>query len=310
LFSSLPKVQSSFVFNNSTFVQCSEKSIDILIFVISKCSHSSIRQSIRRTWGNINLLKKLFPYIKLKLLFLVDIDSKSEIKIKLEYDLNVDIVQILNLPEQYEYVTHREAALYEFVNERCKQTKFIFKTDDDIFLNTYLLLLSKQRFELITNKTIYSLFGFPIEYGLVVRHSFDKVGQRYIITPDEYQCSRYPTFLSGFGYLISFQLSSLFIKAYQVDKKPFPLSDVYFTGLLSQLMNIQRQTIFDNVNYLYQTKCNEQYFMSNNNPFACAASNDHFHGNQANGDRSLMNDYNLYWTKLTEKYGSLKTSMT
>ncbi|CAF1510322.1 unnamed protein product, partial [Rotaria sordida] len=57
LFSSLPKIQSPFEFNNSTFVKCTETSIDILIFVISKCSHASIRQSIRRTWGNTKLLK-------------------------------------------------------------------------------------------------------------------------------------------------------------------------------------------------------------------------------------------------------------
>ncbi|CAF2976626.1 unnamed protein product, partial [Rotaria sp. Silwood2] len=305
LFSSLPKIQSSFEFNNLTFVKCTETSIDLLIFVISKCSHASIRQSIRRTWGNTKLLKKkYFPKIELKLLFLVDIDSKSEKKIELEYKYHKDIVQVNNLPEQYEYVTEREAALYQFIKEQCKQTKFLFKTDDDIFINTFLLLSLINNFEYLNNKTVYSLFGFPIEYGLVVRRGIDQIGQRYVITQDEYSCPRYPTFLSGFGYLMSFKTCSLLINAYQTDSKPFPLSDVYFTGLLPQMIQIERQTIFQNVDYRYETKCNQEFFISKKNPFACAASNNHFNQQESGRVKSLMNDYNLYWTKLIEKYNA------
>ncbi|CAF1339257.1 unnamed protein product [Adineta steineri] len=306
---SLPKVQSSFQFNNLTFQQCTEQSIDLLIFVISKCSHASIRQSIRRTWANTNLLQTYFPQLTIKLLFLVDIDTKSREKIILESNYHNDIVQVINLPEQYEYVTKRESALYEFVLNKCKQTKFIFKTDDDIFINTFLLLSKLNSFQNLINKrkTKYLLFGYPIDYGLVVRHTNSYVGQRYIITKDEYSCPRYPTFLSGFGYLMTREICSLFFHAYQTDMKPFPLSDVYFTGLLAEMFNIQRLMIFPNVKYLYQTKCNENFFNSNKYPFACAASNNHFNEKNSDDDRSLMNDYNLFWIKLAEKYRTLET---
>ena len=275
-----------------------------MIFVISKCSHFSIRQSIRRTWANLKLLEEYFPKLKLKLLFLVDIDSKSERKIELEYLYHDDIVQIENLGEQYEYVTEREAGLYQFIKLHCKQTKFIFKTDDDIFINSFLLLSFLNNQMSLSNQ--YSLFGFPIEHGLVVRHTDSLVGQRYIITKDEYSCPRYPTFLSGFGYLMSYQTLTLFSQAYSVDRKPFPLSDVYFTGLLAEMFSIQRQTFFENINYRYETTCNEQFFTGETNPFACAASNDHFNQKDSTGDRSLMNDYNLFWMKLVEKYDSLR----
>ncbi|CAF3308522.1 unnamed protein product, partial [Rotaria sp. Silwood2] len=152
------------------------------------------------------------------------------------------------------------------------------------------------------------LFGFPIEYGLVVRHGNDQISQRYVITQDEYSCPRYPTFLSGFGYLMSFKTCSLLINAYQTDSKPFPLSDVYFTGLLPQMIQIERQTIFQNVDFRYQTKCSEEFFESKNNPLACAASNDHFNGKDSDGYKTFMNDYNLYWTKLRQQYDSLRTN--
>jgi len=273
---------------------------------MSKCSHSSLRQTIRRTWGNIHLLAHYFPHVKLKLLFLVDVDSQSKTKIELEHRLSKDIVQVVNLPEQYELVTHREAALYTFVKMRCYQAKFIFKTDDDIFINTFMLVSSQQRFDILSNKSLYSLFGFPIEHGLVVRYSSDEVSDRYVITDDEYSCPRYPTFLSGFGYLIPFRTCSLFVKAYERDQKPFPLSDVYFTGLLAEMMNIHREKLFDNVDYRYQTQCDQQFFTRQNSPFACAAVKDHFKQKQANEHRSLMNDYNLYWTELKAKYNAVK----
>ncbi|CAF4865523.1 unnamed protein product, partial [Rotaria socialis] len=72
--------------------------------------------------------------------------------------------------------------------------------------------------------------------------------------------------------------------------------------------NIERQTIFQNVDYRYQTKCSEEFFKSQNNPFACAASNDHFNGKESDGIRTFMNDYNLYWTRLRKKYHTLKFS--
>ena len=145
----------------------------------------------------LNVVKDM----ELKLLFVIDIDSSFGVKIELEYDLNKDIVQILNLPEEYQYVTH-----------------------------------------------------------------------------DEYSCPRYPTFLSGFGYLISFKLSPLFVNK--------------------------------NVDYLYQSKCNTLFFISHKNPFACATSNDYFNRKESSRDRSFMNDYNFYWTKLSEKYNTFKISPT
>ncbi|CAF1124645.1 unnamed protein product [Adineta ricciae] len=310
---SLPKRRSSFLFNNLTLTQCNESSLDLLIFIISKCSHGSIRQSIRRTWANQRLLQQFFPDLHIKLLFLLDNDPHSTPKLVLEHQFYQDLVQVTNLPEQYDYVTQRESALYEFVVNRCQQTRFVFKTDDDIFINTILLLSKVQSLtnnakmkDKTTNK--YLMFGFPIEHGLVVRHSADQVGQRYVITKDEYSCPRYPTFLSGFGYLMTVETCSLLFDAYVSDERPFLLSDVYFTGLLAEMMQIPRMKIIENVNYRYESQCNEEFFREKeNSALACAASNDHFDVKQSKGgDRSLMNDYNRYWTMLIERH---RTSM-
>ena len=48
--------------------------------------------------------------------------------------------------------------------------------------------------------------------------------------------------------------------------------------------------------------CTAEFFTSGKDSLVCAASNDHFKGKESGGDRSVMNDYNLYWMRLTEKY--------
>lgn len=298
----LPKLRSSFTFNNKTLLKCEESSIDLLIFVISKCSHTAIRQSIRRTWGNTKYLQRYFPKVHMKLLFLVDIDPQSEKKIELEYLLHKDLVQVTNLPEEYSYVTERESSIYDFLNRFCSQTKYLFKTDDDIFLNTFFLLdfLKENLHQLKEEK--YFLYGYPIEHALVVRHTDSYVGQRYIITKNEYSCSRYPMFLSGFGYLMSINTTKLFLNSYLRDEQPFPLSDVYFTGLLAEMYQLERKTFYTNLDYHYEENCQEKFFNQPKSLLACAASNDHFQQKQSKQANSFMNDYNLYWSKLIQSY--------
>ena len=138
-FLSLPRVQRSFEFNNATVQRCLDPSLDFLIFVISKSSHFSIRQTIRRTWGQKSVYETAFPHLRVKFLFLLDVDLHSQRKVELENVFHEDLVQVSNLPEHYEYVTYREAAMYTFVQQRCRQAKYLLKTDDDIFLNLFLL---------------------------------------------------------------------------------------------------------------------------------------------------------------------------
>lgn len=302
-FSSVARVQRSFEFNNSTVRRCLEPSLDFLIFIISKSSHFSTRQTIRRTWAEKSVYAKVFPHLRVKFLFLLDLDLHSRRNIELENSLHADLVQVINLPEHYEYVTYREAAMYTFVRQRCAQTKYLLKTDDDIFLNLFLLFSSADRFLSNISST---LFGYPIDFGLVVRHGMDSVGERYVITHEEYACPRYPRFLSGFAYLLSFPLLTILLDAFEKDPRPFPLSDVYFTGLLAELFQLPRRSLFDHLQYLYQSSCHEQFFRSQsdkNQPFACAATTEHFHRSRNDGDSSHptgMNSYHRLWMTLKE----------
>ncbi|CAF1265395.1 unnamed protein product, partial [Adineta ricciae] len=106
----------SFIIANAD--ACSYESVDLLIIVISKSDNYKTRDAIRRTW---------------------DFDEKLNQNIRLENKIFRDIIQV-ELPQQYTLVTHRELALWEWSLRYCHSAKFLFKTDDDVFVNLVALL--------------------------------------------------------------------------------------------------------------------------------------------------------------------------
>lgn len=234
-------------------------------------------------------------------MFLLDLNPALQRKIELEHGIHHDLVQVLNLPEQYYYVTYREAAIYSFTTERCSQAKFLLKTDDDIFINLFLLYKQTNALNLFSLTELdLNMYGYPIDFGLVVRKASDSIGERYVITEEEYSCPRYPRFLSGFAYLTSKKVCSLLLGAFQADFKPFALSDVYFTGLLPEIMNLDRLNLSPKVDYLFYRPCDNDFFLSvSRDSFACAASNKHF--DETSTQSSMMNEYHEWWRLIKQQ---------
>ena len=221
----------SYSLNNSD--ACASEPIDLLVMIISKSENYKTRDAIRRTWGSGKNLGNLSS-IQIRFFFLLDFDEKLSRNIRLENELFHDIIQV-ELPQQYTLVTHRVLSLFEWSFRFCRNARFLFKTDDDIFVNLIILLKfvspllqrpSNNSFQ-ISEMTIY---GYKHYHPTVFRHANDAVGARYVVTSDEFPCGRYPDFLSGFGYLISKKARDALIVAAAHDREvPFRISDVYLT---------------------------------------------------------------------------------
>ena len=221
----------SFIIANAD--ACSYESVDLLVIVISKSDNYKTRDAIRRTWGSRKNLGK-FSAISIRILFLIDFDEKLNQNIRLENKIFHDIIQV-ELPQQYTLVTHRELALWEWSLRYCHSAKFLFKTDDDVFVNLVALLkFMSPLLHKPTNNSFriaeMALYGNKHYRPTVFRQANDPVGARYVITTDEYPCSTYPDFLSGFGYLIPKKArDALLYTSYQDPNVPFRISDVYMT---------------------------------------------------------------------------------
>jgi hypothetical protein len=220
----------SFVLNNSE--ECLNEPIDLLVIIISKSESYKTRDAIRRTWGSGKNLG-VYSSINIKFFFLIDYDDKLTYNIRLENNLFHDIIQV-ELPQQYTLVTHRVLSLLEWSFRFCRTAKYVFKTDDDVFINLILLLKFVSRLdEKVTNNSFrisdMTLYGYKIYNPTAFRHANDPVSARYIVTFDEFPCVHYPDFLSGFGYLIPKKARDALVYAAYQDLNPFRISDVYLT---------------------------------------------------------------------------------
>lgn len=221
----------SFTIKNSDL--CGNETIDLLIFIISKSENYKTRDAIRRTWASKRKFLS-FPSIELRFIFLIDFDEKLSKNILLENELFRDIVQV-ELPQQYSLVTHRVLSLVEWSFRFCPSAKFVFKTDDDIFINLYLLLkfvapLIGKNEDRSFRPSSMSIYGYRHVRPTVFRSANDPVGIRYVVTEEEFPCTVYPDFLSGFGYLIPKKArDALLFASFQDRQIPFRISDVYLT---------------------------------------------------------------------------------
>ncbi|CAF0933391.1 unnamed protein product [Adineta steineri] len=279
--------QSSFTYEISNENFCSLSAPHALIFVISKSTNFGSRNAIRRTWGDFTQLNSIekFVNLKLKLLFLIDIDAMFIQNVNLEQSLYHDLVQV-RLPQHYSLSTYRDMAILDWTETYCSQALLTIKSDDDVFLNMYLL--ANVLTYIITNTTISTekleckhvenlnsmavIYGFKFQHAHVVRHAADLAPEeaRYIITDNEYPCTHYPDFMSGFGYIINRNARLKLLCAFFRHQKSFHLSDVYITGILAEYLNIQRQHLRFKINYESADEC--VVFFNQKNAYACASS--------------------------------------
>jgi hypothetical protein len=199
-------------------------------------------------------------------------------------------------------------AILHWTDTYCSEAMMTVKTDDDIFLNTYILanILSV----VLINKTISQsklecnyadssaiIYGHQIRKAKVIRSSNGPTSEltRYIVTNDEYPCTYYPNYMSGFGYIINRNARTKLLCTFFRDKKPFDISDVYVTGILPEYIDIQRKHLGLMINYHSSDTCEE--FFSQNDPdtYACASSL-HYTTKQTN----VFERFNTYWQRINE----------
>lgn len=206
---------------------CNEQKVDLIIVVCSSLDHFKQRNAIRETWGNYTERK-----VSIKIVFLVGtwIDrrlSKINKTFSEEVSEKKDIVQG-NFIDSYSNLTLKSIFMLRWLKTYCNQSKYILKTDDDMYINIPNLFRA-------LNKQVITDF---IMGNLIVgaRPVQDKASKWY--TPKSvFPVEFYPPYFSGTAYAIS---GSALPKLYNVSEtlKPFWLEDVFITGLCAQIAGI------------------------------------------------------------------------
>ncbi|XP_030640473.1 UDP-GlcNAc:betaGal beta-1,3-N-acetylglucosaminyltransferase 7, like [Chanos chanos] len=205
--------------------------VDLLVVVKSVIEQHDRREAVRKTWGREQVINEK----KIKTLFLlgspsIGKDAKNLQKL-LEYEDRIygDILQ-WDFMDTFFNLTLKEVNFLRWFDIYCSHIPFIFKGDDDVFVNTDNLV------ELIGFKIeeekVHNLFvGDTIAKAIPIRNRQSK----YYI-PKELYDKPYPPYVGGGGFLMSSELArKLFVVS--EDLELYPIDDV-FLGMCLQKLQI------------------------------------------------------------------------
>ncbi|XP_022253758.1 beta-1,3-galactosyltransferase 5-like [Limulus polyphemus] len=215
-----------------------EKDIFMVIYIHSAPDHFQKRRAIRKTWGQ----ERHLVYDPIRLVFMVGtVQNKDEIQKALEKEdfINRDIVQG-NFIDSYKNLTYKHVMGLKWVTYFCRQAKYIFKTDDDIFVDI---------FQLVTYLRVSSLGRMPPR-GLImcflIRNLYVKRSQRskWKVSFKEYPAKYYPPYCAGWVIIMSPDVVfNLYLQSTQAAY--FWVDDVHVSGTLAQRVGVSHVDFTD-----------------------------------------------------------------
>ncbi|XP_077116844.1 beta-1,3-galactosyltransferase 5-like [Ranitomeya variabilis] len=199
---------------------------DLPLLIMAVKSHpeaGSRRNALRQTWAKE---QELNGY-KIRRLFLLGRTNLSEQmeNVKMESDTYGDVLQ-WDMIEGHHNLSLKERCFLEWMLHNITEVDYIFKGDDDVFVNVHVVL------DLIRDFGSPELVhGYHQHRPLVMRHT------KYRITESLYPSKNYPGFVSGGGFIFSGASVPCLYEA-SCKMPVFPLDDVYF-GFLALAANLK-----------------------------------------------------------------------
>ena len=216
----------------------------LLILVSSAPANFKRRNLIRQTWGTDSNVEPRW-----RTFFLLGQTRNETLTVLLETEEKSygDIIRG-NYFEHYWNQSLKVEMGFEWAARYC-QFSFLLKADDDVFVNTKDLILLLQR---ASPKN--RLYMGKVQFNPKVR----RYG-KFSVSYDEYSGSTYPSYCSGAGFVLSYDVVDCLVPLFDV-ANPFRIDDAY-VGILVNKVGItpvhQRWFIFPDTNY------DDCYFLPN-----------------------------------------------
>lgn len=209
--------------------KCTDGEVHLLMVVKSIIEQHDRREAVRKTWGK----EQTVDGKKIKTLFLVGTpaagkDTKNLQKL-IEYEdmLYKDILQ-WDFMDTFFNLTLKEINFLKWFDIFCPNVHFIFKGDDDVFVNTQNLL-ELISFKVEERQDADLFVGDTINKAIPIRNRQSK----YYI-PKELFDKAYPPYVGGGGFLMSAQLARrLFVVSEELEL--YPIDDVFLGMCLKKL---------------------------------------------------------------------------
>lgn len=195
----------------------------LLLAIKSLASHFDRRQAIRESWGRAGILANKTIVTVFLLGNATAVDHFPDLSPMLDYESSRhgDILQ-WDYRDSFFNLTAKEVLFLEWFNTHCPNASFIFKGDDDVFVNTLLIINFLKG---LSPAKAHDLF-----VGDVITNAGphrDKKVKYYI--PENIFVGSYPPYAGGGGYLYSGEVAKRLHGI--MNRVPlYPIDDVY-TGM-------------------------------------------------------------------------------
>uniref|UniRef100_A0A8C5Q8A3 Hexosyltransferase n=2 Tax=Leptobrachium leishanense TaxID=445787 RepID=A0A8C5Q8A3_9ANUR len=195
----------------------------LILAIKSHPASGARRTALRQTWATEREVKGF--WVKPIFLMAQDANPRRMELVKLESREFGDILQ-WDFTESHHNLSLKERCFLEWLHHHLPQVEFIFKGDDDEYVNPYAVV-----------QYIKHHGSSPfILHGNLQRHSAVMRQYKYRVSENLYPHPVYPYFLSGGGFLFPGRSVKLLYEESQ--RIPvFPLDDVYF-GFLGLAANL------------------------------------------------------------------------
>lgn len=213
----------------------SSPALRLLVAVFSAPSNTQARAVIRRTWA-----RKFKDYPGVQTVFMLGRpkDSHQQKELLTEAKENNDII-LEDFQDVYLNLTLKTVFLLKWLSKDCPDAKFVFKVDDDVFVNaekawaalesshlySTAMALEGKDGKMVSSNLDYAIIGHVMN-TVPIRDPTSK----WYLPVSFYPLNIFPKFTSGTGYIFT---GSLVPALYRCSlRTPFiNLEDVFLTGL-------------------------------------------------------------------------------
>ncbi|BFF94612.1 beta-1-3-galactosyltransferase 5-like [Drosophila madeirensis] len=209
------------------------KDIKVLFLTNSALGNAEARMAIRQTWGHYA------SRIDIAHAFVLGRGTNETLNKAIDEEnyLYGDLIRG-NFIDSYKNITLKVISLLEWAARHCSRAAYIFKTDDDVFINVPKLLEF-----LSTHSAKRTMYGLLAQNFKPIRNKLAK----YYVTTDEYAEDVYPTFILGPAYLFTGDILHELYE-HSLNRPYLWLEDIVVTGVVPESLGIKRENSYCFVN--------------------------------------------------------------
>ena len=253
----LHKHQYKFLLNNQNIC---DKDTFLVICVSTDPQHINMRNLIRQTWGSV----KDYNGARIRVVFfmgerMLRTPKQTEYlsrELEMESERFQDIVKG-NFVDSYRNLTFKSVMGLHWVHAHCRASRFIVKTDDDVFVNIFKLVHFLQEVQSGSPNSISNFL-----YGKVNRRIQPKRNNysKWYTSEDDYSQQVFPPYCNGIGYVFSGDVAKKIYKA--SERVPYiSIEDVYI-GFCAKISKVIPTDSFLGLDIDLKYEVNEEKFIS------------------------------------------------